>query len=132
MIKRVPNIVTVLTFTLITLLFWIAFSAYRLIVTPASTIEVPQEILEPLDPNLDQQLLQDASARLYLDEGLIQGYIESYESTIESTQLNQRTQETEFDEEIEDEIIEDEVGNENFIPEDESSPNDDTTNDSGL
>lgn len=92
MIKRVPNIVTVLTFTLITLLFWIAFSAYRLIVTPASTIEVPGEILEPLDSELDPDLLRDVSGRLYLDEGLIQGYIDSYESTIPTTQEEEQAE----------------------------------------
>ncbi len=65
---KTPTAVTSAGLTLITIFFWAAFEVYR-----ALTIKipppVPKEIVNPLDPTLDTQVLNNLSQRLFFQEG---------------------------------------------------------------
>ena len=62
-----PRLVTVAIFTTITVIFWIFFSVYT-ILTQTPDIKVPPELLEPIDPTLDIESLQDISRRVHFEE----------------------------------------------------------------
>lgn len=56
--SKVPSLITILIFTLITTFSWIGFTVYRAIVTePAPT--VPKEVTEELNPNLNTDIIND-------------------------------------------------------------------------
>jgi len=62
-----PRLVTVAIFTTITVIFWIFFSVYTVLIkTP--DIKVPSELLEPIDPTLDLESLQDVSTKIHFEE----------------------------------------------------------------
>ena len=67
---KTPSIVTISTLTLITILFWVFFSVYR-VFTIKPPDEVPEEILSPIDPALDSNALSNLTKRKYMDESLI-------------------------------------------------------------
>lgn len=62
-----PRLVTVAIFTTITVIFWIFFSVYT-VLTQTPDINVPPELLEPIDPTLDMESLQDISERVHFEE----------------------------------------------------------------
>lgn len=65
--QRVPGIVTVAILTVITVVFWIILDVYRtLTVKPAPTVS--EEILSPIDPDLDQTYLNRLQQRVFLNE----------------------------------------------------------------
>jgi len=54
--QKKPSFVIIGILTVITIFFWIGFSAYRaLTVTPP--VKVPDEILKPIAPTLDRETL---------------------------------------------------------------------------
>jgi hypothetical protein len=61
---KAPNIVIVGILTLITIVFWIVFSIIRAVQTPQK-VEVPADILKPLDPTLDTQSINDIEQRIF-------------------------------------------------------------------
>lgn len=64
---KTPTLVTTAILTLITVIFWVAFEVYRTITAkPAPT--VPQEIISPLNPTLDGEILNKLSQRINLTE----------------------------------------------------------------
>jgi len=67
---KVPAFVTVLILTTITLVFWVFFSVYR-VFTKASPLNVPANIMEPLNPNLDKNTLDLLQGRTYFEEGAV-------------------------------------------------------------
>ena len=67
---KTPTLVTTAVLTMITVIFWIAFEVYRTITTkPAPT--VPQEIIAPLNPTLDEGTLNKLQLRINLDESQV-------------------------------------------------------------
>jgi hypothetical protein len=56
------NLVTVLLLTLITAVAWVAFTIFK--ISTSSTISVPKQQLEELNPNLDKNLLEDLKKSL--------------------------------------------------------------------
>jgi hypothetical protein len=62
-----PRLVTVAIFTTITVIFWIFFSVYT-VLTQTPDIKVPPELLEPIDPTLDIEALEDISGRIHFEE----------------------------------------------------------------
>jgi len=62
-----PRLVTVAIFTTITVIFWVFFSVYT-ILTQIPDTKVPPELLEPIDPTLDIESLQDISGRVHFEE----------------------------------------------------------------
>jgi hypothetical protein len=65
--KKTPNLVILGILSLITIILWIAFGAYRAVTTEAPT-KVAAAILEPLSPLLDTETLGTISSRLFFQE----------------------------------------------------------------
>lgn len=65
--QKTPNLVVLGILTLITILLWIGFAAYRSL-TSEVPIKVPDEILEPISPSLDTKTLSDVGNRLFFLE----------------------------------------------------------------
>lgn len=65
---KVPNVVTIMILTIITISFWIIFSVVRIFQTePAPSI--PSEILNPLNSNYDKTAVDKIERRLYFEQG---------------------------------------------------------------
>ncbi len=67
---KAPKLVTIAVLTLITAVFWAGFEVYR-IFTQKPTPPVPQTIINPINPTLDQNTLNSLQGRMYLDESQI-------------------------------------------------------------
>lgn len=63
-----PKLVTVAVFTTITIIFWIFFSVYNILTTD-SQVDVDQRLLQPIDPNINTEILEVVSDRRYYDFG---------------------------------------------------------------
>lgn len=61
---KAPNIVIIGILTLITIVFWVVFSIIRAVQTPQK-VDVPANILQPLDPTLDTNAIGDIQQRIY-------------------------------------------------------------------
>jgi len=68
---KLPSIIILLILSLITALFWVVFSVYRAFTKPVA-VDIPAEVLEPLNPTLDANTLSNLDKRLYIEEGEIQ------------------------------------------------------------
>ncbi len=64
---KTPTLVTTAVLTLITVIFWVAFEVYRTITHKPPPV-VPEEIILPLNPTLDQNILNGLSKRINLGE----------------------------------------------------------------
>ena len=65
--SKAPSYVTIAILSVITVFFWIIFSILRLLSAPTK-ISVPDEILTPLNPNLDLDTLNNLENRLFFTE----------------------------------------------------------------
>ncbi len=65
--QKKPSLVILGVLTLITVLFWIGFSAYRSL-TSEAPVKVPSEILEPISPTLDIETLSKVGGKLFFLE----------------------------------------------------------------
>lgn len=82
---KAPKLVTIGVLTLITVVFWVGFEVFRTF-TKKPEDPVPQAILNPIDPTLDQAALSKVQGRVYLDEGQIgQTVVQKATSTPEPT-----------------------------------------------
>lgn len=72
--QKLPNLVNIAIFTLITILAWIGFGVFRQ-VTKEPEPEVNQEILEPLDPTLDTSTLNQLESRVYLSDPEVEALV---------------------------------------------------------
>ncbi len=66
--NKTPNLVISATLTLITAVFWIFFSLVKAVVTKP-TLNIPEEVVEPFSPNLDQQSLSGLGKRSFYEPG---------------------------------------------------------------
>ena len=64
---KAPAIVTIAVLTVITVVFWIGFETFRL-VTKKPEAPVPPEIIAPLNPTLDANVITKLQQRVYLKE----------------------------------------------------------------
>lgn len=67
---KIPNLVTVLIFTLITSIAWVFFSVYRAL-TAKPNFDVPPAVLQPLSPNLDKSTIDKVEGRMYFEDNQI-------------------------------------------------------------
>lgn len=67
---KAPKLVTIGVLTLITIVFWVGFEVFRTFTKKPDT-PVPQAILNPINPTLDQAALSTVQGRVYLQEGQI-------------------------------------------------------------
>lgn len=63
-----PSIVTIAILTTITIIFWIFFGVYR-VLTSEAVVNVPPEVLIPINPTLDQNALGKLEQRIFFGEG---------------------------------------------------------------
>jgi hypothetical protein len=64
--KKMPSVVVLVVLTTITVVCWIGFSVYKALTTKPP-VEVPQAVLNPIDPKLNDQYLERLPGRVYLD-----------------------------------------------------------------
>lgn len=64
--RRRPFVVNFLILTVITTLIWVVFDVYRSFTTKPKP-DVPSEILAPIDPTLDKDVLDNLSKKVYLE-----------------------------------------------------------------
>lgn len=67
---KAPKLVHIAILTTITVLAWVFFETYRAL-TSQPDVNVPEEILEPLNPNLDTATLDKINQRVYFEESKI-------------------------------------------------------------
>lgn len=60
--KKLPSIIILLILTAITAVFWISFSVYRVFTKP-KPINIPNEVIAPINPNLDLDTLNEIERR---------------------------------------------------------------------
>lgn len=65
--QKKPNLVVLGILTLITILLWVGFNAYRSF-TSEVPVKVPSEILEPISPTLDTETLRKVGNKLFFLE----------------------------------------------------------------
>ncbi len=65
--QKVPGIVTLAILTVITAIFWVVLDVYRVLTTKPDPV-VPEEILNPLDPTLDQGSIDLLQEKLFLQD----------------------------------------------------------------
>ena len=79
--EKLPNIITILVLTIITIILWIALNIYRSF-TVKPVPSVPNEILAPLTPSLDTDTIKQIEAGIYLDSSQIPGNVAGSPSPI--------------------------------------------------
>ena len=67
---KAPKIVTIGILTLITIVFWVGFEVFRTF-TQKPESPVPQSVIDPINPTLDQTALSKLQDRMYLEENQI-------------------------------------------------------------
>ncbi len=67
---KVPNFITILILTLITIVIWVGFEVYGNL-TKSEEVIVSDEIIEPLVPTLDEEALENVNQRLFFEESEI-------------------------------------------------------------
>lgn len=68
--EKIPSIVSIAILTLITSVFWIFFSVYRIFTSKTFT-KIPQEILLPFSPELDLETISKIENRVFIEENQI-------------------------------------------------------------
>jgi len=98
---RPPSFVLVAISTSITIFVWIAFEIYR-VLTSTPTVDVPQEILEPISAQLDTKALDRINSSFYLTDEEIDQFSPSLVATpsptvtIEPPSVNIATEESQI------------------------------------
>lgn len=64
---KVPNLVILAALTLITVVFWILFGIMRIISRPEE-ISVPAQVLQPLNPTLNTEVLRELESKIFLTD----------------------------------------------------------------
>ncbi len=64
---KAPRPVVIAVLTLLTVVFWIVFGVIRIIVKPED-VNVPDEVIAPLDPTLNTQILDNLDQRIFLTD----------------------------------------------------------------
>ena len=68
--RKTPTIVSIAILTVITIFMWIAFSVYR-VLTTEPPINIPPEILAPISPTLDKDVLASLPSKSYFEDGSV-------------------------------------------------------------
>ncbi len=68
--RKLPSVVSFLILTLITVVMWVTFDVYRLYNKPVEVV-VPEAISASLNPNLDQDAINQIVTKIFLDDSQI-------------------------------------------------------------
>jgi hypothetical protein len=63
-----PRLVTVAIFSTVTIIFWVFYSFYDLLTSTPDT-KIPPEILSPISPILDTDILDNLQGRVFFNKG---------------------------------------------------------------
>ena len=63
---RTPKLVTISIFTTITIVFWVFFSLYNVLVSKPK-VEVSDELLDPIDPTLNTNALNSLPSKNFFE-----------------------------------------------------------------
>jgi len=90
--QKTPRLVSTLILTTVTLISWVLFSIYSALIKP-QPIVVPQEIIEPIDPQIDSKILMQLKDRFSLDKEARQesNNVQGYEKDGEKNNSSQET-----------------------------------------
>ncbi len=92
--KKTPALVNLAIYTTITIFLWIFFDVYRAL-RKAPVLDIDNKTLEPVNPNLDKNLLDEIYQSIYYDESKLDNYvttpnpINDNENSSESGKINQ-------------------------------------------
>jgi len=99
--KKTPALVNIAIYTTITIFLWIFFDVYRAL-KKAPVLDIDNKILEPVNPTLDRNLLDEVYKSIYYDKSKLETFeeivpspspnpipTEKLESASESSILNQ-------------------------------------------
>lgn len=104
--KGRPFIINIIILTVITSILWVIFDVYRAFTTKPAPI-VPEEILAPINPTLNQDLLNEVEKRVYLNEDEIPEVASgSSQVAVELTSEDQELIDSELDTNFEEEASE--------------------------
>lgn len=62
--NKLPSVITLIILTFITIIFWVSFNIYT-VFTKKAPIVVSEEILLPLDPKLDTEIINQIEGKNY-------------------------------------------------------------------
>lgn len=65
---KAPKLVTVSMFTTVTIIFWVFFSLYNILVSKP-VVDISNDILDPIDPTLNTIVLDSIPLRTFVSEG---------------------------------------------------------------
>lgn len=71
--KKTPALVNIAIYTTITVFLWIFFDVYRAL-KKAPVLDIDNKILEPVNPNLDRNLLDEVYKSIYYDKSKLETY----------------------------------------------------------
>lgn len=66
-----PKLVTIAIITTITIITWVFFGLYQ-ILTEETDVNVPETLLQEINPTLDITTLNAVSGRLFFEEGQVE------------------------------------------------------------
>lgn len=69
--KKTPALVNLAIYTTITIFLWMFFDIYRALKKEV-VLDIDNKILEPVNPNLDKNLLDELDQSIYYDESLFE------------------------------------------------------------
>lgn len=78
-----PSIIPLLVLTLIMVVMWVSFDIYRSFQKPTD-VHVPESVLQPLTPTLDQTTVDQIEKRIYLDDSQIPDSVATAKHTADS------------------------------------------------
>jgi len=68
--NKLPNLVTILILTMITVIAWASFEVYRAFTTK-SEVSVPNAVSDPITPTLDQPTIGKIETKIFIDSSQI-------------------------------------------------------------
>jgi hypothetical protein len=72
--QKTPALVNLAIYTTITVFLWIFFDVYRAL-KKAPVLDIDNKTLEPVNPNLDKNLLDEIYQSVYYDKSSLENYI---------------------------------------------------------
>lgn len=62
--NKLPNVINLMILTLVTILIWLSFTVYRSFTREATPV-VPVEVVLPVNPQLDLEVIKMMEQKLY-------------------------------------------------------------------
>ena len=82
--NKTPALVNLAIYTTITIFLWIFFDVYRTL-KKAPVLNIDKKILEPINPNLDKNLLDKIDQSTYFDKEWFESQVQLNLQTINET-----------------------------------------------